>query len=82
MNDVSPASTARQQEERAAVVEWVAVWERAGVEFEEHRRGRLAAMTADDMRRSILAIFVSLPGSPPRPTSGMVEMQRLFSRLS
>lgn len=60
---------------------WVRTWERAGRELEEQRRARLAAMTLEDMRRQIRIVFSAPIPRPPRSWSGLVEMERLFSRL-
>ena len=47
------------------------------------RRQKLAEMTDDDVRRAIADLFSGTPiyDLPPRTTSGLVEQQRLFSRL-
>lgn len=80
--DPGPATDRPDEAERAVLVRWVATWQRAGAAMETHRRARLASMSVRDMQHSIQAIFGSLPTSIPRPSSGMVEMQRLFARLS
>ena len=62
---------------------WAQTWESAGKALEALRRGELAAMTDDDVRRAIADLFTDapMPGLPARTTSGLVEQQRLFSRL-
>lgn len=69
-------------EDREQLVTWVRIWQRAGAELDEHRRARLAAMTPDQMRAAIAAVFGAEVTSPLRRSSGLVEMQRLLSRLS
>ncbi|MEX2621611.1 MAG: hypothetical protein WD250_15450 [Egibacteraceae bacterium] len=81
MSDETDPTQGAADAERVAVARWVATWQRAGTELEEHRRSRLAAMTLSEMRRAIGAIFVGSPPLPPRRSSGLVEMQRLLSRL-
>lgn len=61
---------------------WVRRWKSAGTELEKIRkkqiRGsdtRLAIELLDDAFRSALRLF------PPKPTSGLVEQQKLLHRL-
>ena len=82
VSQVRSAGGADQIDERQAIARWVATWQRAGAELEEQRRARLAAMTLDEMRQAITMIFTSMPAQPARASSGLVDMQRLFSRLS
>lgn len=64
---------------------WAQTWESASEALDALRRRELAAMTDDDARRAIADLFTDVPDSypdlPPRTTSGLVEQQRLFSRL-
>lgn len=61
---------------------WVAAWKRAGVALEEVRRRELRGMNT-------LAAIAMLCGPAdyrvapraPKPTSGLVEQQRLFRRF-
>lgn len=81
MSEASPTDEAALADARAMIARWVEVWQRAGSELEEQRHARLAGMDTSEMRRSIHMIFGSLPPPPLRPSSGLVEMQRLLSRL-
>ena len=62
---------------------WAQTWTSAGYALGALRRRELAAMTDDDVRRAIADLFsgAPMPDLPPRTTSGLVEQQRLFSRL-
>ena len=62
---------------------WAQTWASAGDVLDALRRSELAAMTDDDVRRAIAGLFTDshMPDLPPRTTSGLVEQQRLFSRL-
>jgi len=60
---------------------WVAAWKSAGVEIDRIRREELRAL---DTYRAIEKLCYwrdpSQPPRPPRPTSGLVEMQRWFMK--
>ncbi len=62
---------------------WVQTWATAGEALDALRRRELAAMTDDDARRAIADLFTDavMFDLLPRATSGLVEQQRLFSRL-
>lgn len=62
---------------------WAQTWSSAGDALNALRRQKLAEMTDDDVRRAIADLFSGTPiyDLPPRTTSGLVEQQRLFSRL-
>ncbi len=67
--------------EKDLIQKWVGAWQAAGPELEKIRRQqirqadtRLAIENLDDAFNSALLHF------PPRPTSGLVEQQRLFHR--
>ena len=62
---------------------WVATWDSAGKALETLRRGQLQAMSDDDVRRAVADLFEGTHWLKLRPriTSGLVEQQRLFSRL-
>ena len=69
-------------DERDATRRWVETWKQAGPELEAIRRREVR--DADNLQ--VLAALESafnhaLRTMPPRPTSGMVEMQRLFAKL-
>jgi hypothetical protein len=61
---------------------WVETWKKAGPELEAIRRREVAE--ADNVH--VLALledaFNHAAGMPPRPSSGMVEMQRYFAKLT
>lgn len=62
---------------------WAETWERAGRELERIRRDELVRMT-DDQAKSAALDLLNMPlpeGLPPRRGSGLVEQQRLFSKL-
>jgi hypothetical protein len=61
----------------------VAQWAAAGPALDEVRRQEVAALTARDALRATIALLEAvdrLPRISPRPTSGLVEQQRLFMR--
>lgn len=67
----------------AELKRWAETWERAGRELGRIRREELARMTDDQARSAALDLLnIPLPeGLPPRRESGLVEQQRLFSKL-
>lgn len=62
---------------------WVETWDRAGKEMGAIRRRELEAMTDDDVRRHVEALFSgNYPRDlPPRLESGLVEQQVWFAKL-
>jgi len=62
---------------------WVQNWIELGPILEAIRRRELEAMTDDDARREIAALFTGWrpPASEAAVTSGLVEQQRWFSML-
>ena len=62
---------------------WGQTWASAATALDKLRRRELAAMTDDDTRRAVADLFAGAPmlDLPPRMSSGLVEQQRLFSRL-
>jgi hypothetical protein len=62
---------------------WAQAWESADAALSALRRRELAAMTDDDVRQAIADLFTDapMPDLLPQVTSGLVEQQRLFSRL-
>lgn len=62
---------------------WAETWERAGRELEALRRRELQAMTDEQAKAAALDLLtMPLPEDlPPRDGSGLVEQQRLFSKL-
>ena len=69
-------------EQVAAGRRWVAAWKSAGPELERIRREELRRL---DPSKAIALLCgpadYRTPPRAPKPTSGLVEQQRLFSRL-
>lgn len=71
----------RGMEERELMRRWVETWKRAGPELEAIRQREIRE--ADNvqvvaMLRGVMNVATQLP---PRPSSGLVEMQRLLAKL-
>jgi hypothetical protein len=70
-------------DEREMMRRWVETWKQAGPELEAIRREEIRQM--EDSRPILEALEPAfnqaLRDLPPRPTSGMIEMQRLFAKL-
>lgn len=69
-------------EEREKIRRWVRTWEEAAPALDEIRRREIRE--ADNLK--VLAALESafnhaVHSMPPRPSSGMVEMQRWFAKL-
>jgi hypothetical protein len=69
-------------DERELMAKWVRTWQAAAPELEAIRRREIR--DADNSR--VLATLAeafnhAVRSRPPRPSSGMVEMQRYFRRL-
>ena len=69
-------------QEREMAKKWVANWRLTGpilerLRIEEHRTSNLTEtlLSLSDVTRS------SLLAHPPEPTSGIIEMQRLFAKI-
>jgi len=62
---------------------WAETWERAGRELARIRGKELARMTDEQAKAAALDLLsMPLPADlPPRHESGLVEQQRLFSKL-
>lgn len=61
---------------------WVETWKQAGPELEEFRREEIARIDPVEALASLEELFNHAVRSlPPRESSGMVEMQRLFAKL-
>ena len=60
---------------------WVETWKKAGPELEAIRRREI--QEADNLKalESLTSAINNAVRLPPRPSSGMVEMQRLFRKL-
>ena len=69
-------------DEREAMQRWVATWKQAGPELEAISRREIEA--ADTLQVLALlegAFNQAIRDVPPRPSSGLVEMQRLLANL-
>jgi hypothetical protein len=68
-------------EERELIRQWVETWKRAGPELEAIREREIRE--ADNVQVvAILRGAINLATQlPVRPSSGLVEMQRLFAKL-
>ncbi|HUF47315.1 MAG TPA: hypothetical protein VMM93_05820 [Vicinamibacterales bacterium] len=69
-------------EQRARGREWVAAWKRAGPALERLRRQELRQLDAF----AAIALLCgpadyTVEPRAPKPTSGLIEQQRLFTRL-
>lgn len=61
---------------------WVHNWQLLGPELERMRRDDIRrANTQESVMLFDLAFKAALRNTPPRPTSGLVEFQRLLSKL-
>ncbi len=61
---------------------WVEVWKQAGQRLEEVERQRLRSFRYEDHVAEIDELLeLAFRFAQPRPTSGLVEQQRLFAKL-
>ena len=67
----------------ALIRKWVETWAEAGKELEAIKRRELEAMTDDDVRDHVSALFTGWnPSDIAQVTeSGLVEQQRWFAKL-
>jgi hypothetical protein len=69
--------------EREKTKLWVDTWKQAGPELEAIRRQEIAEL---DTLRTLIALEDAFNHAaeslPPRPTSGMVEMQQYLAKLN
>jgi hypothetical protein len=69
-------------DERDQIRRWIEAWDVAATRLEEIRRRELE--TLDPVKTLALleeAFNDAIARNPPRPSSGLVEMQRLFAKL-
>ncbi|MEP6946586.1 MAG: hypothetical protein ABJA02_11770 [Acidobacteriota bacterium] len=70
------------EDERAGAKAWVENWKTLGPEL---ARPRVSEYRKADRVQVFLSLGdasrASLAAHPPKPTSGMIEMQRLFAKL-
>lgn len=66
----------------AELKRWAETWERAGRELARIRREELQRMTDEQARAAALDLLsMPIPEGLPERESGLVEQQRLFSKL-
>ncbi|MFO7901266.1 MAG: hypothetical protein ACQESR_07560 [Planctomycetota bacterium] len=64
------------------IKQWVETWERAGRELDQQRKRDLASIDTAAAIRSLSGSYRWAANTlPPRPGSGLVEQQAVFSRL-
>jgi hypothetical protein len=68
-------------DEQEQMRRWVATWKQAGPELEAIRRREIREADNLEILQSLESSFNYAVRLPPRPSSGMVEMQRLFAKL-
>jgi hypothetical protein len=68
-------------DEREQIRLWVATWEQAGPELEAIRRREIREADNLKVLESLESSFNYAVRLPPRPSSGLVEMQRLLAKL-
>ena len=70
----------RSMEERELMRRWVETWKQAGPELEAIRQREIQEADNDQVLRILESSMNFALRSPARPSSGMVEMQRLFAK--
>jgi hypothetical protein len=68
-------------EERELMRRWVETWKQAGPELEAIRQREIQEADNDQVLRILESSMNFALHSPARPSSGLVEMQRLFAKL-
>jgi hypothetical protein len=69
-------------DERETIRRWVHTWREAGPELEAIRRQEIRRLDTLKVLAGLEGAFQqALRQMPPRPSSGMVEMQDWFARL-
>lgn len=68
-------------DDREAVRRWVKAWELAGPELEAIRRREIRELDTHEVLAQLEEAFNQALTLPPRPWSGMVEMQKYFAKL-
>lgn len=65
--------------EKEMLARWVENWKEAGKELEKIRREEIRAGSVQETIFALTDAFESaIRHNPPKPTSGLVEQQRLF----
>jgi hypothetical protein len=69
-------------DQNSAARRWIEGWERAGSRLRELKKTELRNITTMEALRNLAGAFESCRlHFAPRPTSGLVEQQRWFSKL-
>jgi hypothetical protein len=68
-------------EEREQMRRWVAAWKSAGPELERIRQREIREADKAKVLEALESSFNYAVRLPPRESSGLVEMQRLFAKL-
>ncbi len=68
-------------EERELMRRWVEIWKQAGPELEAIRQREIQELDTRQALESLESSFNYAVRLPPRPSSGLVEMQRYFAKL-
>ena len=68
-------------DEREMIRRWVETWKRAGPELEAIRRREIREADNLKVLAALEDAFNYALQLPPRPSSGMVEMQRYLAKL-
>lgn len=69
-------------EQMANARRWVKTWQGAGPRLEAIRRVELRALNAYDAIALLCGVAdYTVPPRAPKPSSGLVEQQRLFARM-
>ena len=67
--------------EKQQLKQWVETWKRAGPELERFRRQELRAFNYKENMHIVDGLLeMAVRFARPRPTSGLVEQQRIFRR--
>lgn len=70
------------KDEREQTKRWVRTWAEAGPELQKVRDADIRAANTADMIECSAALFRdAVRNFPPKPTSGLMEQQRLFLKL-
>jgi len=81
VNGNSPRERADTEEEAEKIRRWVETWKRAGPELEAIRRRELAETDPLKALALLEDAFNHATTLPPRPSSGLVEMQKVLAKL-
>jgi hypothetical protein len=68
-------------DEQQQMRRWVAIWKQAGPELEAIRNREIQEADNLQVLESLESSFNYAVRLPPRPSSGMVEMQKYFAKI-